>query len=53
MRKPKDAGQTTEIPRARRLRRVTLIVIITLAILVVVAVGVYVIAFVILSPMIG
>jgi hypothetical protein len=53
MRKPMDAGETTEMRRTRRLRRVALIALITLAILVVVAAGVYVGAFVILSPMLG
>ena len=48
-----DAGETTEIRRTGRLWRVALIALITLAILVVVAVGVYVVAFVILSPMLG
>jgi hypothetical protein len=48
-----DDGETTEIRRTRRFRRVALIVLITLAILVVVAGGVYVVAFVVLSPMLG
>ncbi|MFZ0226598.1 MAG: hypothetical protein WA622_12460 [Mycobacterium sp.] len=41
------ASETTEI------RRLALIAVITLVILVLIAVGIYVIAFVILSPMIG
>jgi hypothetical protein len=48
-----DDGETTEIRCTRRFRRVALIALITLAILVVVAVGVYVVAFVVLSPMLG
>ncbi|MFZ3270724.1 MAG: hypothetical protein WA285_19330 [Mycobacterium sp.] len=41
------ASETTEI------RRLALIAVITLVILVLIAVGIYVIAFLILSPMIG
>jgi hypothetical protein len=48
-----DASETTEIERTRRLRRVAIIAGITLAALVLVAVAVYVVAFVILSPMLG
>jgi flagellar basal body-associated protein FliL len=48
-----DASETAEIQRTRGLRRVALIAVITLVILVLFAVGIYVIAFVILSPMIG
>lgn len=48
-----DESQTTEIQRTRRLRRAALIAVITLVVLLLVAVGVYVIAFVIMSPMIG
>jgi hypothetical protein len=48
-----DASETTEIERTRRLRHVAIIAGITLAALVLVAVAVYVIAFVILSPMLG
>ena len=44
---------TTEIERTGRIRRIALISVITLVILVLIAVGIYVIAFVILSPMIG
>ena len=39
--------------RARRLKRVAVIAGITLAVLILVAVGIYVIAFVILAPMMG
>lgn len=48
-----DASETAEIQRTRGLRRLALIAVITLVILVLIAVGIYVIAFVILSPMIG
>jgi hypothetical protein len=48
-----DDSESTQIQRTRRLRRAALIAVITLAVLVLVAVGVYIIAFVILSPMIG
>jgi len=48
-----DASETAEIQRTRGLRRVALIAVITLVILMLIAVGIYVIAFVILSPMIG
>lgn len=48
-----DASETAEIQRTRGLRRVALIAVITLVILVLIAVGIYVIAFVVLSPMIG
>jgi hypothetical protein len=48
-----DASETAEIQRTCGLRRVALIAVITLVILVLIAVGIYVIAFVILSPMIG
>lgn len=48
-----DASETAEIQRTPGLRRVALIAVITLVILVLIAVGIYVIAFVILSPMIG
>jgi hypothetical protein len=37
----------------RRIRRIAVVSVITLMILVLIAVGIYVIAFVILSPMIG
>jgi hypothetical protein len=49
MRKPMDVSETTEIRRTR----VPIIAVITLVILVIIAAGVYVVAFVILSPMIG
>ena len=39
--------------RARRLRRVAVIAAITLVVLVLVAAGIYIIAFVILAPMMG
>ena len=42
-----------EIECTRRIRRIAAISVITLVILVLIAVGIYVIAFVILSPMIG
>jgi hypothetical protein len=48
-----DGSESTEIQRTRRLRRTAVIALITLAVLVLIAVGVYIIAFVILSPMIG
>ena len=48
-----EASETAEIQRTRGLRRVALIAVITLVILVLIAVGIYVIAFVILYPMIG
>jgi flagellar basal body-associated protein FliL len=48
-----DSSEKTEIERTRRIRRSAVISIITLVILVLIAVGIYVIAFVILSPMIG
>jgi hypothetical protein len=48
-----DASESTQIQRTRRLRRAAVIAVITLAVLVLIAVGVYIIAFVILSPMIG
>jgi len=43
----------TDTPRTRRLRRVAVIAGITLVVLILVAVGIYVGAFVILSPMMG
>jgi hypothetical protein len=48
-----DSGERTEIERTRRIRRIAAVSVITLVILVMIAVGIYVIAFVILSPMIG
>ena len=42
-----------EIECTRRIRRIAAISVITLVIVVLIAVGIYVIAFVILSPMIG
>jgi hypothetical protein len=48
-----EASETAEIQRTRGLRRVALIAVVTLVILVLIAVGIDVIAFVILSPMIG
>jgi uncharacterized membrane protein len=44
---------TTDALRTRRLRRVAVIAGITLVVLLLVAVGIYVGAFVILSPMMG
>lgn len=46
-------SDATEIQRTRRLRRIAVTAVITLVVLILVAVGVYVIAFVILSPMFG
>ena len=48
-----DDSESTQIQRTRRLRRAAVIAVVTLAVLVLIAVGVYIIAFVILSPMIG
>jgi hypothetical protein len=48
-----DPSEKAEIERTRRVRRIALVSVITLAILVLIAVGIYVVAFVILSPMIG
>ena len=48
-----DSSETTEFECTRRIRRIAAISVITLVILVLIAVGIYVIAFVILSPMIG
>ncbi|BBZ49230.1 hypothetical protein H7H82_08960 [Mycobacterium heidelbergense] len=47
-----DGPETTDL-RARRLRRVAVIAGITLLALIILAVGIYVGAFVILSPMMG
>lgn len=47
-----EGSDTTDI-RARRLRRVVVIAGITLLVLVLVAVAIYVVAFVILAPMMG
>ncbi len=48
-----DPSERADIERTRRVRRIALISVITLAILVLIAVGIYVVAFVILSPVIG
>jgi hypothetical protein len=48
-----DPSEKADIERTRRIRRIALISVITLAILVLIAVGIYVVAFVILSPVIG
>lgn len=48
-----DDSESAQIQRTRRWRRAAVIAVITLAVLVLIAVGVYIIAFVILSPMIG
>jgi hypothetical protein len=48
-----ESGERTEIQRTRRIRHVAVVSVITLVILVLIAVGIYVIAFVILSPMTG
>ena len=47
-----DPSQRTEIQRTRRIRRIALISVITLVILGLIAVGIYLVVFVILSPMI-
>lgn len=47
-----DEPDTTDT-RARQLRRVAVIAGITLVVLILVAVGIYVVAFVILAPMMG
>jgi type IV secretory pathway VirB3-like protein len=48
-----EEADTTEIPRTCGLRRTAVIAGITLLVLVLAAIGIYVIAFVILSPMLG
>ena len=48
-----DEADTTDTARTRNLGRVAVIAVITLVVLILVAVGIYVIAFVILSPMMG
>ncbi len=48
-----DDSESAQIQRTRRLRRAAVITVVTLAVLMLIAVGVYIIAFVILSPMIG
>ncbi len=48
-----EGPDTTETVRTRRLRRVAVTAGITLAVLIVLAVGIYVGVFVILSPMMG
>jgi hypothetical protein len=48
-----DPNETTEIKTTRRIRRIAVISVITLVNLVLIAVGIYVIAFVFVSPMIG
>jgi uncharacterized membrane protein len=48
-----EDADTTDALRTRRLRRVAVIAGITLVVLLLVAVGIYVGAFVILSPMMG
>lgn len=52
MRPAVDEPDTTDI-RARRLRRVAVIAGIALVVLILVAVGIYVLAFIILAPMMG
>jgi hypothetical protein len=52
MRTAVDEPEATDIPE-RRLRRVVIVTGITLTVLVLVAVAIYVIAFVILAPMMG
>jgi hypothetical protein len=48
-----DGADITEAPGTRTLKRVAVIAGITLVVLIAVAVGIYVSAFVILSPMMG
>ncbi|BBY11799.1 hypothetical protein [Mycobacterium marseillense] len=48
-----DGPETTDADRTRRLRRIAVIAGVTLIVLLVVAVGIYVGVFVILSPMMG
>jgi hypothetical protein len=48
-----DSSERTEIERTSRIRRMAVTSVITLVILVLIAVGIYLVAFVILSPMIG
>jgi hypothetical protein len=48
-----DSSESTEFERTHRIRRFAVISVITLVILVLIAVGIYVFAFVIVSPMIG
>lgn len=48
-----DPSEQADIQRTRRVRRIALISVIVLLILVLIAVGIYVVAFVILSPMFG
>jgi hypothetical protein len=48
-----DASEATEMQRARLIWRFALIAVITLEILVLIALGIYVTAFVILSAMAG
>jgi hypothetical protein len=48
-----DASETTEIGCTRRLRRIALIAMVNLTIRAVVTLASYVIAFVIVSPMLG
>jgi hypothetical protein len=45
-------SEQAEIQRSRRIRRTSLISVFTLVILALIAVGIYLVAFVILSPMI-
>lgn len=48
-----DGPDTTDEDRTRRLRRVAVIAGVTLVVLLLIAVGIYVGVFVILSPMMG
>jgi uncharacterized membrane protein len=48
-----DGPDTTDTLRTRQLKRVAVIAGITLMVLIVIAIGIYVGAFVILSPMMG
>jgi hypothetical protein len=48
-----DGPDITDAPQTRTLKRVAVIAAITLVVLIAVAVGIYVGAFVILSPMMG
>jgi flagellar basal body-associated protein FliL len=47
-----DPSENAEVQRTRNARRIALIFLVTLVVLVLLAVGIYVVAFVILSPMI-
>lgn len=48
-----DPSEQTDLRRTRLIKRIALISVITLLVLLVIAAGIYVVAFVILSPMAG